>query len=62
MKKNKCCICGKEFEGYGNNPYPIKPEGVCCNACNKFVVLSRISDYGMNVTEKYLNKKKDKEV
>lgn len=20
-----CCICGKEFEEYGNNPEPVKP-------------------------------------
>lgn len=23
-EKHICCICGKEFVGYGNNPYPIK--------------------------------------
>lgn len=21
-EKEKCCICGKEIEGMGNNPYP----------------------------------------
>ena len=31
-----CCICGKEFKGYGNNPYPVnKEEGArCCDECN----------------------------
>ena len=30
-EKHMCCICGKEFEGYGNNPEPVKSfdEGVC---------------------------------
>lgn len=23
-EKEKCCICGKEIEGMGNNPYPVK--------------------------------------
>ena len=30
----QCCICGKFFVGYGNNPYPVKESGVCCNECN----------------------------
>lgn len=38
-QKNVCCICGKEFEGYGNNPEPYMVEGVCCNECNQNVVL-----------------------
>lgn len=44
MKKIKCCICGKKFEGYGNNPYPIvKDENArCCNYCNQYVILARI--------------------
>lgn len=23
-EKEKCCICGKEIEGMGNNPYPVR--------------------------------------
>lgn len=34
MKKHICCICGKEFEGYGNNPASVKESGVCCDECN----------------------------
>ena len=34
-----CCICGKQFEGWGNNPAPIKNEGECCDDCNMSVVL-----------------------
>ena len=38
-EKQICCICGKEFEGYGNNPDPVKQEGVCCDKCNEEVVI-----------------------
>lgn len=38
-----CCICGDEFEGYGNNPAPYKASGKCCDACNrKFVIPARL--------------------
>ena len=33
MKKT-CCLCGEEFEGYGNNPAPVKESGECCDRCN----------------------------
>lgn len=33
-----CCICGKEFEGYGNNPSPIMDNGRCCDECDRTVV------------------------
>lgn len=38
-KKNECVICGKEFAGYGNNPWPVAKEGKCCDECNFDVVL-----------------------
>lgn len=34
-----CCICGKPFEGYGNNPVPVSNSGVCCDPCNIAVVV-----------------------
>lgn len=34
-----CCICGKKFKEYGNNPAPVKDEGLCCNECNFNVVI-----------------------
>ena len=35
MEKNKVfCICGKEFTGFGNNPWPIRQSGECCDECN----------------------------
>ena len=40
----KCCWCGKEFTGYGNNPYPlVKEQGArCCDECNEIVIFERI--------------------
>ena len=34
-KKQKCCVCGKTFVGFGNNPAPIAHEGRCCDKCNE---------------------------
>ena len=49
MKKKVCCICDKEFEGYGNNPWPIKENykngsiQECCDDCNvKYVISARL--------------------
>ncbi len=43
MDKKKCCICGKEFYGHGNNPEPVKAYGVCCDDCNtRYVLPARI--------------------
>jgi DNA-directed RNA polymerase subunit RPC12/RpoP len=37
--KKKCVICGKEFSGYGNNPWPVKSRGKCCDECNLNIVI-----------------------
>ena len=34
-----CCICGRKFIGHGNNPEPIKHEGLCCDRCNRSKVI-----------------------
>lgn len=40
--EKRCCICGKDFIGYGNNANPIK-NGICCDSCNnRFVIPVRI--------------------
>lgn len=60
-------ICKRLFDGFGNNPEPVKPysAGVCCDDCNASVVIqARISlllgkkeeaakeeDYSKNVDE-----------
>ena len=40
----KCSICGKLFQGYGNNAQPIN-NGRCCNECNLQVVRERIRQW-----------------
>ncbi len=37
-KKDVCCICGCDIEGYGNNAAPVK-DGRCCDKCNIEVVV-----------------------
>ena len=41
----ECCICGKTFTGWGNNPHPVYSDklykgakAVCCDHCNLYVV------------------------
>ena len=38
-----CCICGKPFREneWGNNPYPVKEHGMCCDKCNTDVVIPK---------------------
>lgn len=38
LPKQTCCMCGKKFEGYGNNASPVV-EGCCCDDCNRNVVI-----------------------
>ena len=40
--KFKCCICGKMITGYGNNPWPIKDEGECCDKCNEQILFTSL--------------------
>ena len=40
-----CVICGKAFEGYGNNPIPVMPYGRCCDECNTtYVIPTRLKE------------------
>lgn len=34
-----CVICRQKFFGYGNNPYPVKNDGIACDSCNAQVVI-----------------------
>lgn len=50
---NICCVCGRKFKGWGNDPWPLdiikdetdilkaadKSEPVCCDECNMDHVL-----------------------
>ena len=51
-----CCLCGDIFEGYGNNPDPIKDlegryydeEEECCDNCNATKVIpARMKEMGL---------------
>ena len=49
-EKKICIICGKEFEGWGNNPDPVATEGRCCDKCNDNVVLpARLKELGIRL-------------
>lgn len=37
----KCCLCGMDIEGYGNNAEPLE-KGRCCDLCNVIVIDERI--------------------
>ena len=43
MKTFICCLCGQEFAGYGNNPYPLCDrddyESRCCDECDRNKVI-----------------------
>ena len=46
-EKKVCVICGKEYDGYGNNAQPVK-DGKCCDKCNLEVVIpARIKKMGI---------------
>lgn len=34
----KCSICGKEYNGFGNNSAPLQ-RGYCCDECNHDIVV-----------------------
>ena len=43
-EKKICCLCNKEYEGYGNDAQPLK-EGKCCDECNeKLVIPAKIKE------------------
>ena len=51
-KNTECCICGQNCDGWGNNPWPVKMDGECCNACNVQVVLqARLRMIGISPKE-----------
>lgn len=36
---SKCCICGSQFEGEGNNAEPFMNGGKCCDECYDLYVI-----------------------
>jgi len=41
MKERICVVCEKKFKGYGNNAMPLE-KGLCCDKCNKEVIIARL--------------------
>lgn len=37
--KKICPICGKSYEGYGNNPDPLNYNEKVCDTCNMEVII-----------------------
>jgi len=37
--RERCVICGNPIDGWGNNPWPIKEDGQCCDSCNMSIVV-----------------------
>jgi hypothetical protein len=33
-KEGICCLCGKAYTNYGNNPWPLSDTGRCCEECD----------------------------
>jgi len=59
MEKKICCICGKQFSEWGNNPAPVKMEGWCCDYCNwNVVVPARLIRLRMIENKEKSNEKK----
>ena len=45
FEEKVCCICGKKYIGFGNNPYPVADTGRCCDQCNStYVITARYSN------------------
>lgn len=56
----KCCLCGCEILGYGNNPAPLDTtDGArCCDDCDMFVIQARIESI---LPSKYVKKENKNE-
>lgn len=56
--KKKCSICGKKYDGYGNNARPVN-DGKCCDYCNANVVIpARIYQWKEDITSEVIEKLK----
>lgn len=40
-EKGICCLCGRKYDHYGHNPYPLdlREDARCCYDCNEHSVL-----------------------
>lgn len=57
-KNYTCCFCTGKFAGYGNSPYPLQLDGLCCNACHTmYVIPARF----YKAKETHYNEQRDKD-
>lgn len=49
-----CSICGKKYDGYGNNAQPVN-NGRCCDDCNSTIVVPRRITDSINKKEENSN-------
>jgi len=60
----RCCICGEDFNGFGNNPFPLVQrddyESRCCDDCDEYVVSARL--LGLKKRLDIGNKQSDEEL
>jgi hypothetical protein len=49
-----CSICGRNYDGWGNNAWPIN-DGRCCDGCNELVIYRRIGDMRRRDTDDEVN-------
>jgi len=54
----KCCICGEEIKGRGNNPRPlVAAKGArCCDWCNFKVLEARFNELVKRTEKKEVKK------
>lgn len=62
----RCCICGEDYNGFGNNPFPLVQrddyESRCCNDCDEYVISARMLglkkqlDFNINQSDEELTK------
>lgn len=54
--KKICCLCGKEFEGHSNNPYPLMAsDKKCCDDCNsRYVITLREIYFPVGYSDDYV--------
>ena len=46
---SECCFCKNLCGEWGNNPYPLKENGRCCDECNQdLVIIARILKIKIN--------------
>ena len=48
-----CVLCHRKFDGYGNNPFPLRSSGVCCDGCNGAVISARVSEKQLTVDGRF---------